>query len=188
MLDDGAPATVLGDFLLEPVTETAVPVAVFGAGHVGTAMVDVLSRLDTNVRWIDDRRGMFPARVPEGVVPVNAPDPAREALAMPPGSYYLVMTHSHPLDLDLCAAILGRRDAAYCGLIGSRSKRRRFEKKLVALGLSGAELDGLTCPIGVAGIESRHPADIALAAAAEVIQVRDALRRREAAPRLEVAG
>ena len=89
---------------------------------------------------------------------------------MPPGSYYLVMTHSHPLDLDICDRILRRGDAAYCGLIGSLTKRRRFEKRLRQQGLSQSVIETLVCPIGVEGISGKKPAEIAIAVAAEILR------------------
>lgn len=90
---------------------------------------------------------------------------------MPPGSYYLVMTHSHELDLGICLAILARNDAAYCGLIGSVSKRRRFARRFLEHGLAQAQVDQLVCPIGIAGIGGKLPTEIAIATAAEILQV-----------------
>ena len=92
---------------------------------------------------------------------------------MPPASCYLVMTHSHPLDFEICERILRRGDAAYCGLIGSVSKRRRFEKRFRQQGLSQRIIDRLVCPIGVAGISGKKPAEIAIAAAAEVLRAHE---------------
>ena len=115
---------------------------------------------------------MLPGRLPRNVTALDSPAPAREVAAMPPGSYYLVMTHSHPLDLDICDQVLRRDDAAYCGLIGSRTKRRRFEQLLQKQGLDAERLRGLTCPIGVPGVDGKRPAEIALAVAAELLQVR----------------
>ena len=89
---------------------------------------------------------------------------------MPSGSCYLVMTHSHALDYAICERILIRQDAAYCGLIGSVSKRRRFEKRYRAQGLPDAVIESLVCPIGVAGIQGKKPAEIAVAAAADVLR------------------
>lgn len=160
-------------FLLDPLARTNFNVAVFGAGHVGAAVVDVLSRLDVNIRWIDGRKRMFPARMPANVLAISSGDVAREASALPSGSYHLVMTHSHPLDLEICSRILGREDFAYCGLIGSVSKRRRFERLLRKQGLREDQLERLTCPIGVAGIAGKQPVEIALAVAAELLQTRD---------------
>jgi len=131
-----------------------------------------LSDLDCNIRWIDSRPKMF-RQVPSNVRAIDAPDPALEVAAMPTGSFYLVMTHSHAVDFDVCDRILRRQDARYCGLIGSLSKRRRFEKRYRQQGMSQALMDQLTCPIGVAGISGKKPAEIAVAAAAEILKVRE---------------
>ncbi len=172
LLDSEDGAMMSGPYLLEPLRPVDFHIAVFGAGHVGTAVVDVLSRLDCDIRWIDGRRGMLPGSLPRNVTALDSPAPAREVAAMPPGSYYLVMTHSHPLDLDICDQVLRRDDAAYCGLIGSRTKRRGFEQLLQKQGLDAERLRGLTCPIGVPGVDGKRPAEIALAVAAELLQVK----------------
>ena len=155
---------------LEPIASGGFNLAVFGAGHVGSAVIAVLAALDCNVRWIDSRRDIFPAKVPANVTCIETGNPVLEVAAMPPGSFYLVMTHSHPLDLEICSRILARRDFAYCGLIGSISKRRRFEKLMRKQGIPDSALERLTCPIGIAGIESKKPEAIAIAVAAEVLQ------------------
>jgi xanthine dehydrogenase accessory factor len=169
-----ANALLLGNFLLEPVMQCDFHVAIFGAGHVGAAIVDILSKLDCNIRWIDCRRNIFPARLPDNVTRVESASPAQEVAAMPRGTNYLVMTHSHPLDFEICDQVLRRGDFAYCGLIGSLSKRRRFEREMRKQALPDALLDRLTCPVGVGGIASKKPVDIALAVAAELLRVRDA--------------
>jgi len=174
MLAGDDDARTVDDFLLEPIRPVTFNIAVFGAGHVGTAIVDVLSRLDCHIRWIDSRINIFPGSVPDNVLAVNSADPAREVLAMPAGSMFLVMTHSHPVDLDICQRVLQREDFTYCGLIGSLSKRRRFERLMKKQGLPESLLERLVCPIGVAGVGRRKPAEIAIAAAAEVLHARDA--------------
>ena len=121
----------------EPVVVPDLNIAVFGAGHVGSAVVAALSGLDCNIRWIDSRRNIF-RNVPGNVRAIEAAEPALEVAAMPPDSYYLVMTHSHALDFDICDRILRRGDARYCGLIGSLSKRRRFEKRYRQQGMPQA--------------------------------------------------
>ena len=108
---------------------------------------------------------------------VEAAEPALEVAAMPAGSCYLVMTHSHALDFDICDRILRRDDYAYCGLIGSLSKRRRFEKRFRAQDMPEAALARLVCPIGVAGISGKKPAEIAVAASAEILQAYEKVRR-----------
>jgi xanthine dehydrogenase accessory factor len=158
--------------LYEPVVASDFNIAVFGAGHVGTAVVKALSGLDCNIRWVDSRRKMF-REVPANVRPIEALDAALEVAAMPVHSYYLVMTHGHAMDFDICDRILRRKDARYCGLIGSLSKRRRFEKRYRQQGMSQVVIDQLTCPIGVDGISGKKPAEIAVAAAAEVLKIRE---------------
>ena len=174
MLVDRSSATVEDSFVLEPIMQSDFHVAVFGAGHVGTATVDILSKLDCNIRWIDSRRNIFPALLPANVTAVESGSPAQEVAALPQGTSYLVMTHSHPLDFEICDQVLRRKDFAYCGLIGSLSKRRRFERDMRKQGLSVELLERLTCPIGVGGIASKKPSDIAVAVAAELLRVRDA--------------
>lgn len=156
----------------EPVVMPDLNIAVFGAGHVGSAVVAALSGLDCNIRWVDNRRGIF-RKVPGNVRAIEADAPALEVAAMPPDSYYLVMTHSHALDFEICDRILRRGDARYCGLIGSASKRRRFEKRYRQQGVSQATIDTLVCPIGVNGISGKKPAEIAVAAAAEILRMRE---------------
>lgn len=158
----------------EPVVAPDLNIAVFGAGHVGAAVVDALSALDCSIRWVDSRRNIF-SKVPANVYAIETSDPMLEVAAMPADSFYLVMTHSHALDFDICDCILGRNDARYCGLIGSRSKRQRFEKRFRQQGMPQALIDTLVCPIGVGGISGKKPAEIAVATAADI------LRRKEQA-------
>jgi len=181
----GAPATVIESarellaaqhiaqhadgWFLERVVGSDFNIAVFGAGHVGSAVVRSLSVLDCNIRWIDSRRNIF-RKTPPNVRTIETGEPALEVAAMPPGSCYLVMTHSHALDFEICDRILRRGDTAYCGLIGSLSKRRRFEKRYRSQGMAANAISHLTCPIGVAGISGKKPAEIAVAAAAEVLR------------------
>ena len=140
-----------GRWLLLPVAPSGFNVALFGAGHVGTAVVRSLRRLDCNIRWIDSREKIF-RRPLRNVRTVESSNPSVEVAAMPPESFFLVMTHSHALDFEITDQILRRGDAAYCGLIGSRSKRRRFEKRFREQGMPHSVMDRLVCPIGV----SRH--------------------------------
>lgn len=158
--------------LYEPVVMSDFNIAVFGAGHVGAAVVDALSVLDCNIRWIDSRRNIF-RDVPGNVRAVEAQEPALEVAAMPADSYYLVMTHSHAIDFDICDRILRRGDGRYCGLIGSISKRRRFEKRYRQQGMAQRMIDTLVCPIGVDGISGKKPAEIAVSTAAEILKIRE---------------
>ncbi|GMR17296.1 MAG: hypothetical protein BMS9Abin32_370 [Gammaproteobacteria bacterium] len=165
---------VAGELLLEPLTAPDFNIAIFGAGHVGAACVASLARLDCRIRWIDSRRELLPAAAPGNVECIAAEHPALQVALLPAGACCLVMTHSHPLDYEICAHILRRRDFAYCGLIGSRAKRRRFEKLMREQGMRQSLYRQLSCPIGVAGITGKQPAEIAVAVAAELLRLRDA--------------
>jgi len=158
--------------LYERVAASDFNVAIFGAGHVGSAIVRALAPLAGRIRWIDSRRNVFPEDLPGNVVAIETDAPAREVAAIPDGGYYLIMTHSHAIDLDICSQVLRRQDAAYCGLIGSLSKRRRFERRMRNDGLAKALLAKLKCPIGVSGIPGKRPQEIAIAVAAELLQIR----------------
>ena len=175
-LDDGNARLLKLDakssLLLEPITTSRFDIAIFGAGHVGTAMVAMLATLDCNIRWIDNRRKLLPKNVPANVQTIWTDTPEREVAAMPANAFYLVMTHSHPMDYEICCEVLKRTDFAYCGLIGSLSKQRRFTKRLRTEEVGNIER--LTCPIGVGGISGKKPAEIAISVAAELLQVREA--------------
>ncbi len=172
VLREKSPATRNMQEFYEPVVDPSLNIAVFGAGHVGSAVVNMLSTLDCNIRWIDGRRNML-RDVPVNVRAVEASDPSLEVAAMAPDSYFLVMTHSHALDFEICDRVLRRRDARYCGLIGSASKRRRFEKRFREQGLPQALIDKLVCPIGVHGISGKKPAEIAVAVCAEILAIHE---------------
>lgn len=168
-LEAGRTAHRIDDWFFENIVGTDLNIAVFGAGHVGSAVVRSLSALDCNVRWVDSRRNIF-RTTPANVRTIESATPELEVAAMPARSCYLIMTHSHAIDFELCDRILRRGDAAYCGLIGSISKRRRFEKRFRAEGMQERDIERLVCPIGVDGISGKKPAEIAVAATAEVLQ------------------
>ncbi|MGH7076439.1 MAG: xanthine dehydrogenase accessory protein XdhC, partial [Stellaceae bacterium] len=160
--------------LIEPVLPPAFEIAIFGAGHVGKALVRLLAELPCRVTWIDPREDMFPEDIPANVTTLVADEPTDEIATLPQGAFVLIMTHSHPLDERIVAAALKREDFRYVGLIGSATKRARFLKRLKARGLGDADLRRLTSPIGIAGVGGKHPAEIAIAVAAQLLAVRDA--------------
>lgn len=159
-------ATVL---LFEPMGQPQAHIAVFGAGHVGRALVPLLASLPCKVRWIDSRASEFPAQIPAGVDRVVNDEVVDEVAAMPPGSYFIVMTHNHSLDLELSAAILARNDFTYYGLIGSKSKRAKFEHRLRDRGVQPETLQRMRCPMGIAEVKGKLPVEIAVSIAGEVI-------------------
>jgi xanthine dehydrogenase accessory factor len=161
--------------LIDVVRPDAFPVLVFGNGHVGRALVQVLGALPARVRWIDSREADFPATVPVNVEIVATDAPEDEITHAPHGAFIVVMTHSHPLDFALIEAALERDDWRYVGLIGSRSKRAQFERRLAARGMAPESLARVVCPIGVSrGIHSKEPGAIAIAVAAEIVSTREA--------------
>jgi xanthine dehydrogenase accessory factor len=141
----------------------------FGAGHVGQALARALAPLAFRVTWVDSRADAFPPDLPAGVAAEQVDPPRFAVERAPAGAYYLVMTHSHPLDQEVCEAVLRRGDAGYLGLIGSATKRARFVKRLAAKGLDGEVLARLHCPIGLAGIAGKDPAIIAASVAADLL-------------------
>lgn len=159
-----------GGFLLERVEFEQVKLAIFGAGHVASALVPILSQHAFDLCWIDNRPEQFGPVAFPGVQTVVSATPEAEVAGFAPGTLYLVMTHSHELDEDICYQVLKRNDAGWLGLIGSGSKRRRFEHRLRQRGLDETQLRQLTCPVGMAGITGKRPATIALSICAQLLQ------------------
>jgi xanthine dehydrogenase accessory factor len=150
-------------------------VALFGGGHVAAALVQVLGRLPFRVHWIDSRDGIFSDTLP-GNVQVEHSEPVQRAVAdLTSGSRVLIMSFSHAEDLDVVAACLLRQrtkgDLSFIGLIGSRSKWATFSHRLAERGFSSTELAQVTCPIGVSGIPGKAPEVIAVAVAAQLLQL-----------------
>jgi xanthine dehydrogenase accessory factor len=161
----------------------AFPVLVFGNGHVGRALVEVLGVVPAQVRWIDSRDADFPARVPPNVEIVATETPEDVIGDAPHGAYAVVMTHSHALDFTLIEAALARDDWRYLGLIGSLSKRRQFERRLAARHVAPDALARVRCPIGSSlGVKGKHPGTIAIAVVGELLQVRESSVARLARP------
>ncbi len=158
--------------LLELVKGTANRLYMFGAGHVGRAVATALAPLAFEVAWVDARASEFPEQIPCNHTQYVTEDYCALVAEAPPGALYLVFTHNHQRDYALVEKILARGDAAYCGLIGSKTKRARFQAKLLKSGLVDEKaLENMTCPIGISGIASKEPAVIAASVVAELLQV-----------------
>ena len=150
------------------------PVALFGGGHVGRALIGILGTLPLSVTWVDSRDEIFPPGLPDNVACEHS-DPVHRAVAdLPPHSSVLIMSFSHAEDLDVVAACLmrlrTRGDLPYIGLIGSKTKWATFRHRLLERGFSELELAHVTSPIGVAGITGKEPEVIAVAVAAQLLQ------------------
>jgi xanthine dehydrogenase accessory factor len=144
----------------------------YGAGHVGRAVVDLLRHQHCQVQWIDERDACFPAvPLPPHIEHVCVEPVEAEVATAPPGACYLVMTHEHTLDERITAAILQRGDFAFCGLIGSQTKRQRFLHRFERRGIAADTLARLTCPIGLPGIAGKEPEVIAVSVVAQLLAV-----------------
>jgi xanthine dehydrogenase accessory factor len=154
--------------------QAQMPVALFGGGHVGRAIVQLLGTLPVRTHWIDSRDEVFPAELPANAQAEHS-DPVQAAVpALAARSRVLIMSFSHAEDLDIVAACLKRQrerdDLPFVGLIGSKTKWATFRHRLEARGFTAAELARITCPIGVPGIAGKEPEVIAVAVAAQLLQ------------------
>lgn len=142
-----------------------------GAGHVGRAIVRLLADLPCQALWVDERDKEFPSEPsPPHIERLVSDAPEAEVALGRPGDAYLVLTHRHDLDLRIVEAILRRGDFGFCGLIGSATKRARFEHRLRDRGIPAATLARLTSPIGLPGLTGKEPAVIAVSAVAQLLQ------------------
>ncbi|MDE2593485.1 MAG: xanthine dehydrogenase accessory protein XdhC [Burkholderiales bacterium] len=157
-----------------------------GAGHVGQAIIQILGGLDCTVRWIDERAApddltsYAQAGLPDTATLASLPPhiqwlPTDQAEAevqdAPAGACHLVLTHRHDLDLRIVRAILQRGDAGFVGLIGSQTKRAQFRRRLAEQDLSPEQIETMTCPIGLDGIEGKEPMVIAVSAVAQLLRL-----------------
>lgn len=151
-------------------------VYVFGAGHVGNALCQALGLLPLRTILIDTRKAELEA-APEGVETRLAAMPEEAAARAPAGSAFLILTHDHALDFLILKEALARKDAAYVGMIGSKTKRATFSSWFNREGGDAAALARLVCPMGISAVKDKRPEVIAALTAAEVMS---AVARRAA--------
>jgi xanthine dehydrogenase accessory factor len=169
-----APQLVQG-WMVEPVARPTRQLWVWGAGHVGRALVEVLAPLPgLAITWVDTAPDRFPETLPDTVRALPVPDPGLAVALAPKDAEHLILTYSHALDLDLCHRLLTHGFSA-CGLIGSATKWARFRSRLAALGHSAPAIDRIDCPIGNPSL-GKHPQAIAIGVASAFLSRRpDAL-------------
>ncbi|GAB5448737.1 MAG: xanthine dehydrogenase accessory protein XdhC [Gymnodinialimonas sp.] len=160
--------TLVDDWLVEPRTAPSQKLWIWGAGHVGRALVHILSPVqDIEITWIDTAADRFPQDVPGTVQQAIAADPPRLMPHAPSVAHHLIVTYSHEIDLALCHAALSHSFQT-CGLIGSATKWARFRKRLQQLGHSDAQISRIMCPIGDPAL-GKHPQAIAIGVAARLL-------------------
>ncbi len=163
-----------GAVLYERLLSRQVHLWLFGAGHVARHLVQVLAPLPFAIRWVDSREGLWPRELARNVRAIESPRPADEVRDMTDGDWALVMTHSHDEDFEICQALLEHGRFGWAGVIGSAPKAARFRQRLGQRGFSSAQIARLVTPIGIGAIRSKEPAAIAVAVAAQMLQLREA--------------
>ena len=155
---------------VEEVLPDSFHVVLLGAGHVGKEVARILERLPCRLTWVDPRPDAFPREVGANTKVVIEEEPAWMVDEAPAGACYLVMTHSHALDLEIVERVLRRKDYGFVGLIGSETKAAKFRARLKRKGIDPAPL---VCPIGLFK-SGKHPAEVAISAVAQLLQLRGA--------------
>jgi len=157
--------------LFETFINTNINIMMFGAGHVGHAIAPMFAGLPVNLHWVDERSELFPATVARNTQHVVSEVPSDEVGSMPPNSYYIILTHNHQRDFDICSAILKRDDAKYVGLIGSFTKWKRFKQRFSHRGFSDSQIQSITCPVGLTQIAGKLPMEVAVSIVGQVINI-----------------
>ncbi|MEH6388410.1 MAG: xanthine dehydrogenase accessory protein XdhC [Pseudomonas profundi] len=159
--------------LLEGQPGSEARLVVFGAGHVGRALMTILGQLPWQVVWVDSRADAFPeaATLPANVREHLTDDPVGDAKALCAGSHVLILTHNHQLDYDLCRALLDAGDATSIGLIGSQTKAERFRLRLEHRGHTAAQIASIRCPVGRSDVPGKRPMEVAVSICAELLSL-----------------
>lgn len=158
--------------LFECFAANAIHIAVFGAGHIGQALIPMLAALPCQVSWVDNRQAQFPDNAEHyaNVTVIHSDEPAGEVATMPANTMYVVMTHNHQLDFDITLNILKRKDFHYLGLIASDTKWRRFQQRYKHREISPVLVERMNCPIGLEQVVGKLPMEVAVSVAGELIQ------------------
>lgn len=157
-------------------------VYIFGGGHVGQALASAVALLPVRVVVVETRVEALEG-MPDTVETSLTPMPEAVVREAPPGSAFVVLTHDHALDFLIATEALKRRDAAYVGMIGSKTKKATFRSWfLKSADGSEAEFARLVSPIGGDAVKDKRPQVIAALAAAEIMMALAAHAMASAAP------
>lgn len=158
--------------LFECFAANAIHIAVFGAGHVGQALIPMLAALPCHVTWVDNRESQFPINCEQydNVTKLITDDPASEVSTMPSNTLYVVMTHNHQLDFDISLDVLKREGFHYLGLIASDTKWRRFQQRYKHREIKPSLIEKINCPIGLKQVVGKMPMEVAISVAGKIIE------------------
>ena len=167
LVDDGLEAELLRNAEAE---DGRLPhVYIFGGGHVGHALARALSLLPVRVTVVETRAEALEG-MPADVATKLTSVPEEMARSAPAGSAFVILTHDHALDFLIVAEALKRRDAAYVGMIGSKTKKATFRSWfLKSAGGDDADFSRLVSPIGGDAVKDKRPPVIAALATAEIM-------------------
>lgn len=181
----GGNATVL----FECFAAVGVNIMVFGAGHVGKALLPILAQLPCQVTWVDSREEQFPPGIDSfhNVKKSVSEEPEFEVKVMPENSYYIVMTHNHQMDFDISQAILKRADFSYLGLIASDTKKRRFEQRFKHRDIDPKQVARMNCPIGLEQVGGKLPMEVAVSIAGEIINIYQTVQQQQLEQKSDIA-
>jgi len=157
-------------WVIQPVEKSPVPLFLYGAGHVGRAIAKIMEDLPFRITWVDTAKSRFPANLPKNADMLVAVSPADAARLAPADAFHIILTYSHQIDFEICHALLSKNEFGFAGLIGSKTKRARFWKRLRVAGITDDVLLRMTCPIGVGGIAGKEPISIAISVVAQLVQ------------------
>ena len=155
--------------LFESFPAETIRISIFGAGHVGKALIGIVSQLPYRIRWIDNREHEFPKAIPSNVEKVVSGRPHLDIRSSSMADYFVVMSHSHKIDFEIVQAVLKMGNYRYLGLIGSESKKKRFESRLIKRGVPDDQISRLSCPMGIGQITGKSPIEVAVSVASELI-------------------
>ena len=167
------PSQSVQGWMVEPVARPQRQIWIWGAGHVGRAIVAVLAPLPgVQITWVDTAPDRFPADMPANVRALPVADPPLAVALAPAEAEHIVLTYSHAIDFALCSRLLSH-GFARAGLIGSATKWARFSKRLAAAGHTFDSIARIDCPIGAPHL-GKHPHAIAIGVAAAFLSQRTA--------------
>jgi len=148
---------------------------VYGAGHVAHALMPILAQLPMQIRWIDSRAELFPEQIPANVQKVVDDEVVAQVKTAANNTATLILTHNHQLDFELCQAVLKRDQSLWLGVIGSDTKAKKFQYRLMQRGFSEQQIDSMICPVGLSEVNGKLPMEVAVSIAGQLVALYQSL-------------